>query len=76
MTIFFLKKIYVFIHERERGRDIGRGKSRSLEGSPIGAPSPDLGSCPEPKADAQLLSYLSVPIMTIFFLVLKMGKLK
>ena len=34
--IFFLK-IYLFIHERhrERGRDIGRGRNRLLEGSPV-----------------------------------------
>ena len=36
---FFLKIYALFIHERhrlrERGRDIGRGRSRLLSGSPI-----------------------------------------
>ena len=35
--VFFKDFIYLFIHERhtERGRDIGRGRSRLLAGSPM-----------------------------------------
>ena len=33
----FLKDVYLFVHERhrDRGRDIGRGRSRFLAGSPM-----------------------------------------
>ena len=36
-ALFFLIKIYLFIHERhrERGRDTGRGRSRLPAGSPM-----------------------------------------
>ena len=47
--------------ERERGKDIGRGRSRLLTGSLIWDSIPEMGSCPEPKADAQPLSYPGVP---------------
>ena len=48
--------------ERERGRDIGRGRSRLPTGSPmqdsiLGFP----GSQPEPKADTQPLNHVGVP---------------
>ena len=35
--LLFLKRFYLFIHERhgERGRDTGRGRSRLSVGSPI-----------------------------------------
>ena len=54
-TIFlFSLKIYLFIHERhrEKGRDIGRGRSRL----PAGSDPKTAGSHPELKADAQPLS--------------------
>ena len=37
LSFFFLKRFYLFIHERHRGRgrDIGRGRSRLLAGSLI-----------------------------------------
>ena len=48
--------------ERERGRDTGRGRSRLPAGSPMWDLDPrTLGSHPEPKADAQLLSHPAVP---------------
>ena len=31
----FCFRFYLFIHERQRGRDIGRGRSRLLAGSPM-----------------------------------------
>ena len=55
----FLFKIF-FIHERhiERGRDIGKGRSRLPPGNLMWdlIPGPP-GSLPEPKADAQPLSH-------------------
>ena len=46
---------------RERGRDTGRGRSKAgfYTGSLMWDWIP--GSCPEPKADTQLLSHLGVP---------------
>ena len=61
-------RFYLFIHERhtERGRDIGRGRSRLHEGSPMW--EPDVGphprtpgSLPEPKTDTQPLSHPGAP---------------
>ena len=49
------------MRDTERGRDIGRGRSRLLTGSPIWDSIPELGSHPEPKADTQPLSYPGVP---------------
>ena len=53
-----------FIHERhtERGRDIGRGRTRLPVGSPNAGLNPGApGSRPEPKADAQPLSHPGTP---------------
>ena len=52
--------------ERERGRDIGRGRSRLPAGSPmwdliLGLRDPEI-RIPEPKADAQPLSHAGAPI--------------
>ena len=57
--LFYFFKI-LFIHERhtERGRDIGRGRSR-LPDAGLDARTP--GSWPEPKADAPPLSHPGVP---------------
>ena len=63
----FFQRFYLFIHERhiERGRDIGRGRIRLLMGSLTEDSIPGLGSHPEPKAYAQLLSHPGIP--TVFF---------
>ena len=47
------------MRDTERGRDIGRERSRL----PVGSPMQDLipGSQPEPKADTQPLGHLGVP---------------
>ena len=52
----------LFIHERER-RETGRGMRSRLHAESLRPDSiPGLwGSCPEPKADAQLLSHPGVP---------------
>ena len=52
-------KILLFIHERHRGRDTDRGRSRLLRGTLRGT----LGSWPEVKADAQPLNHPGVPEM-------------
>ena len=51
------------MRDTERGRDTGRGRSRLPVWSPMWdlIPRPQLGSRPEPKADAQLLSHPGVP---------------
>ena len=65
-----LKKNVSLIHERhtDRGRDVGRRRSRLPVGSAMRDSIPRLGSGPEPKANAQLLSHPGVPqINEIFF---------
>ena len=53
--------------ERERGRDIGRGRARLPCGEPnVGLDPRTWGSPPEPKADAQPLSHPEVPIAITF----------
>ena len=47
--------------QRERGRDTGRERSRLLTESLMRDSIPGLGSHPEPKADAQLLSHPGIP---------------
>ena len=63
MVYPFLKKFYLFIHEkhRKRGRDIARGRSRLHAGSLMWDSIPGLGSRSEPKADAQPLSHPGIP---------------
>ena len=58
----FLKRFYLFIHERhtERGRDIGRERNRLPAGElDVGLNPRTLRLRPEPKA--QLLSHPSAP---------------
>ena len=66
LRVYFVLRFYLFIHERqrERGRDIGRERSRLLTESPMQDSIPGPGSCPEPKADAQPLSHSVVPTAT------------
>ena len=55
------------MRDTERGRDIGRGRSRLHARIPMWDSIPELGSCPEPKAGTQLLSHpgvLGVPTGT------------
>ena len=47
--------------ETERGRDIGRGRSRPWQRAQRGTQSRIPGSGPEPKADAQPLSHPGIP---------------
>ena len=46
---------------KRESRDMGRGRRRLPAASPMWDSSPDPGSHPELKADAQLLSHLGVP---------------
>ena len=55
---------------QRRGRDIGRRRSRLLTRSLMQDSIPELGSSPEPKADAQPLSHPGVP--EDFFLIPRM----
>ena len=59
---FFKDFINLFMRHREEGRDICRGRrSRLPAGSPMRNSIPGPGSCPEPEADAQLLSHPGIP---------------
>ena len=60
----FLK--YLFIHERCRGKDTHRGRSRLPEGSLMQDSIPGPLSGPEPKADAQPLSNPGAPPLRFF----------
>ena len=51
--------------DTERGRDIGRRRSRLPTGSLMWNLIPKLGSRPEPKADAQPLSHPGVPNLEV-----------
>ena len=53
----FLKILFIHERYRERGRDIGRERSRLHTGSLMQDSTPRPRSCPEPKADAQPLSH-------------------
>ena len=57
--IYFLKN-FLFIHERERGRDMGREKQAPRREPDAGLDPGTLGSHPEPKADAQPMSHPGV----------------
>ena len=68
----FLKRFYLFIHERhrEKDRDTGRGRNRLPVGSPMQDLIPELWDLAlEPKADAQPLSHH--PGVLIFRIFLK-----
>ena len=65
-SFFFFLRFYLVIRERdrERGRDIGRGRSLAPCREPDAGLNPrTLGSRPKPKADAQPLSHPSVPVI-------------
>ena len=66
ICFLFLKIFYLFIHERhrERGRNIGRERSR-LHEPDVGLDPGTPGSHPGPKAGAQLLSHSGVPWLAI-----------
>ena len=53
------------MRDTERGRAIGRGRSRLLTGSPMWDLIPGPGSHPEPKADTPPLSHPGIPEMDI-----------
>ena len=62
---FFFKFLFIYDslteRERERQRHRQREKQAPCKGARCGTPSPDPGSCPELKADAQPLSNPSDP---------------
>ena len=61
--------------ERERGRDTGRGRSRLHARSPMWGLKPrNLGSWPEPKAEAQPLSHPGIPSFNLFDVHLSQGR--
>ena len=65
LTRNFFKILFIYERHRERGRDIHRGRSRLPQGSSMWDLNPELGSRPEPKADAQPLSHPGVPFTRI-----------
>ena len=65
----FLKDfIYLFTRDIERGRDIGRGRSRLHAGANEGLDSGTPGSRPKPKADTQPLSHPGIPHLSLLSL--------
>ena len=61
---FILFRSYLFIHERHRERQRCRQteKQAPCREADAGLDPRTLGSCPEPKAEAQPLSYPGVPV--------------
>ena len=68
--LFFKDFIYLFIHERHTQRERQRHRQREKQApctKPDVGPDPGtLGSCPEPKADAQPLSHPGIPVFFFF----------
>ena len=64
LLIFFFKRFYLFFHETQReGQRHRQRKKQALCREPDVELNPrTLGSCPEPKAGAQPLSYPGAPI--------------
>ena len=61
--LFFFLKIYLFIRDTQKEAETQAEREAGyLQGSWCGTWSPDPGSCPEPKADTQLLSHPGVLI--------------
>ena len=54
------------MRDRKKGRDIDRGRSRFLTGSPMWDSISAPGSHPEPKTDAQPLSHPGIPVSILF----------
>ena len=69
VSLIFKDFMYSFMRERERGRDRQRKKQAPCKEPSVGLDPRTLGSCPEPKANAQLLSHLGVPVLCLFYLV-------
>ena len=64
---FLFLKILFIIHERERERERQRHRQREKQipcrEPNVGLHPRTLGSCPEPKTDAQPLSHPDVPLL-------------
>ena len=65
MVFCFFLRFYLFIHERHRERERQKHRQRDRQApcreSDVGLDPGTPGSCPGPKADAQLLSHSGVP---------------
>ena len=66
---FFFKVLFIYSWEtqRERQRHRQREKQAPYEEPDAGLDSGTPGSCPEPKADVQPLSYSGVPLFWCFY---------
>ena len=61
-------KDYLFMRDTERGAETqAEGEAGAPWGAQCETPSGDLGSHPEPKADAQPLSHPGVPLLVNIF---------
>ena len=67
VSYIFLKDfIYLFMRDTQKQRHRQREKQAPCGGPDAGLDPGSLGSRPEPKADAQLLSHPGVPLMIFF----------
>ena len=67
LWFFFFLRFYLFIHEKHREAETqAEGEAGSMQGVQCRTRSPDVGSCPEPKEDAQPRSHPSVPLVLFF----------
>ena len=62
----FILRYYLFMKDAQREREReeqkqAEGEAGSMQGVQLGLDPETLGSCPEPKADAQPLSHPAVP---------------
>ena len=69
-SISFFNILFIYLFMRDTWREAetqAEGETGSLHDPDAGLDSRTLGSCPEPKADAQPLSHPDAPVEVILF---------